>query len=58
MTPTDRPVFYEGQMLTADDLNAISAYYAESIRHQLAEYGLESWTIGQVEEGSKGIAWS
>jgi phosphoribosylformylglycinamidine cyclo-ligase len=36
----------------------VSAYYADSIRHQLDEYGLASWTIGHVEEGPKGVAWS
>ncbi len=35
-----------------------SSYYAESIRHQLADMGLENWTIGRVEEGQKGVAWA
>jgi len=36
----------------------VSAYYAESIRHQLADCGLASWPIGRVEEGPRGVAWS
>ena len=35
-----------------------SSYYAESIRHQLADMGLVNWTIGRVEEGPTGIAWA
>ncbi|MBX3413456.1 MAG: phosphoribosylformylglycinamidine cyclo-ligase [Pirellulales bacterium] len=35
----------------------VSPYYAESIRHQLADFGLESWTIGQVHSGERGVAW-
>jgi phosphoribosylformylglycinamidine cyclo-ligase len=35
-----------------------SPYYAESIRHQLADCGVESWQIGRVEEGAGGVAWS
>ena len=34
-----------------------SAYYAESIRQQLAECGLESWPIGFVREGPQGVVW-
>ena len=34
-----------------------SAYYAQSIRHQLADHGLESWLIGRVEEGSRDVLW-
>ena len=30
----------------------VSPYYAESIRHQLADTGVESWLIGRVEEGA------
>ena len=30
----------------------VSPYYAESVRHQLADSGLESWVVGRVEEGS------
>ena len=33
----------------------VSAYYAESIRHQLADCGLKSWLIGRVEEGPGGV---
>ena len=35
-----------------------SAYYADSIRHQLADLGMESWVIGRVEAGEKEVAWS
>ncbi len=35
-----------------------SSYYAESIRHQLADLGLESWVIGRVEAGEKGVVWA
>lgn len=34
----------------------VSAYFAESIRRKLRELGIESWIIGQVEEGEGG-AW-
>jgi phosphoribosylformylglycinamidine cyclo-ligase len=33
----------------------VSAYYAESIRHQLADGGLTSWPIGRVDEGPRGV---
>lgn len=36
----------------------VSPYYAESIRHQLADCGLESWSIGQVAEGPRGVRWA
>lgn len=35
-----------------------SAYYAESIRHQLADLGIESWLIGRVVEGTGKVRWS
>jgi phosphoribosylformylglycinamidine cyclo-ligase len=35
----------------------VSDYYAESIRHQLADHGVESWPIGRVEEGPRGVVW-
>lgn len=35
----------------------VSPYYAESIRHQLADAGLTSWQIGHVEEGDRGVVW-
>ncbi len=31
MSTTSRPVFYEGQILTAEDLNSISAYCASKV---------------------------
>lgn len=33
----------------------VSPYYAESIRHQLADEGVDSWLIGRVEEGAGGV---
>jgi phosphoribosylformylglycinamidine cyclo-ligase len=36
----------------------VSAYYADSIRQQLKRSGLESWQIGRVEEGPRGVAWA
>ncbi len=35
----------------------VSPYYAESIRQQLVKMGLESWTIGRVEEGTRSVCW-
>jgi len=35
----------------------VSPYYAESIRHQLADLGLESWIIGDVQAGERGVEW-
>jgi len=35
----------------------VSPYYADSIRTQFADCGLESWTIGRVISGPKGVAW-
>lgn len=36
----------------------VSPYYAESIRHQLADNGVESWPIGRVEAGTHGVVWA
>ncbi len=36
----------------------VSPYYAESIRHQLADHGVPSWPIGRAEAGAKGVVWS
>jgi phosphoribosylformylglycinamidine cyclo-ligase len=35
----------------------VSPFYAESIRHQLADHGVPSWTIGRVQEGPQGVVW-
>lgn len=35
----------------------VAPFYAESIRHQLARAGLDSWLIGRVEKGTKGVVW-
>jgi phosphoribosylformylglycinamidine cyclo-ligase len=36
----------------------VSPYYAESIRHQLAQNGVESWPVGRTQEGPRGVVWS
>jgi len=36
----------------------VSSFYAESIRHQLARCGVESWLIGRAEEGPRGVVWA
>lgn len=36
----------------------VNPYFAESIRSQLADFGLKSWVIGRAESGEKGVAWS
>lgn len=36
----------------------VSPYYAESIRRQLADSGVDSWLIGQAEQGPRGVVWS
>ncbi len=35
----------------------VSPYYADSIRTQFSDCGLESWTIGRVISGPRGVAW-
>jgi phosphoribosylformylglycinamidine cyclo-ligase len=35
----------------------VSPHYAESIRHQLADCGLESWPIGTATSGPRGVVW-
>jgi len=35
-----------------------SSFYAESIRHQLARCRIETWPIGRVQEGPRGVVWS
>jgi phosphoribosylformylglycinamidine cyclo-ligase len=36
----------------------VSPFYADSIRRQLADSGLESWPIGRAEEGPHGVVWT
>lgn len=36
----------------------VSPHYAESIRHQLADSGFESWTIGRATAGEKSVVWA
>jgi phosphoribosylformylglycinamidine cyclo-ligase len=35
----------------------VSEYYAESIRHQVQESGIDCFAIGRIVEGSGGCAW-
>lgn len=37
---------------------AISPYYADSIRQQLADGGLASWPIGHITSGPRGVRWA
>ncbi len=32
----------------------VRPFYADSVRRQLSEAGYENWTIGRIEEGTKG----
>jgi phosphoribosylformylglycinamidine cyclo-ligase len=36
----------------------VSPFYAESIRKQLKESGLDNWQIGRATAGPKGVAWA
>jgi phosphoribosylformylglycinamidine cyclo-ligase len=36
----------------------VSPYYAESIRHQLTDFGLNSSVIGRVRKGRRAVVWS
>jgi phosphoribosylaminoimidazole (AIR) synthetase len=36
----------------------VSPHYAESIRNQLADSGLESWVIGRTMAGERGVEWA
>jgi phosphoribosylformylglycinamidine cyclo-ligase len=36
----------------------VSPYYAESIRHQLRDFGLESWVIGRITSGTTEVQWT
>ncbi len=36
----------------------VRPYFADSIRSQLADLGHESWQIGRVVAGDKGVAWA
>lgn len=35
----------------------VSAYYADSIRNQLAEDRIPSWVIGEIRAGNPGVEW-
>ena len=36
----------------------VSEFYAESIRSQLADCGVESFAIGAIEPGERGVFWA
>ena len=36
----------------------VSPYYADSIRHQISECGVECWQIGRVTAGKRSVVWS
>ena len=36
----------------------VSPFFADSIRKQLQQSGLESWQIGRVLAGSRGVDWA
>ncbi|MGH7140270.1 MAG: phosphoribosylformylglycinamidine cyclo-ligase, partial [Pirellulales bacterium] len=38
-------------------LLVVSPYYSDSIRHQLGDCGLASWSIGKVVAGPRGVRW-
>jgi phosphoribosylformylglycinamidine cyclo-ligase len=36
----------------------VSPFYAESVRSQLADFGLESWIIGRAVAGERAVVWA
>ncbi|NLY01810.1 MAG: phosphoribosylformylglycinamidine cyclo-ligase [Rhodopirellula sp.] len=36
----------------------VRPFYAESIRSQLADMGVDNWLIGRAREGPRGVVWS
>lgn len=36
----------------------VSPHYADSIRHQLTDCGLESWILGRATAGERGVVWA
>jgi phosphoribosylformylglycinamidine cyclo-ligase len=36
----------------------VSPHYADSIRHQLTDCGLESWVLGRATAGQRGVVWA
>jgi phosphoribosylformylglycinamidine cyclo-ligase len=36
----------------------VSPHYADSIRHQLTDCGLESWILGRASAGQRGVVWA
>ena len=36
----------------------VAPFYADSILHQLADCGLESWPIGRILEGERDVSWA
>jgi phosphoribosylformylglycinamidine cyclo-ligase len=35
----------------------VSPYYADSIRTQLSDLGVENWTIGRIVDGPSGVVF-
>jgi len=35
----------------------VSSFFADSIRHQLAHAGIETYRIGRAEYGPQGVVW-
>ena len=35
----------------------VSSFFADSIRDQLAQAGIESYQIGRAEQGPQGVVW-
>jgi len=35
----------------------LNPYFAESVRHQLADQGIPSWVIGRTQPGPKSVVW-
>ena len=36
----------------------VAPFYADSIRHQLADCGVESWQVGRVVTGERAVVWA
>jgi len=36
----------------------VSPHYADSIRHQLTDCGLDSWLLGRATAGERGVVWA
>ena len=36
----------------------VSPFYAESIRKQFKDHGMDSWILGRIEQGAGEVVWS